>query len=218
MIDIIKELRKGKNDVELTSDLELNNVTFAYSNDDIVFEEANFINNKNGLTILKGHNGSGKTTIIKLLTNFVYPQVGEVICKTKGPIGYSSANGSDINSYIKCDCFLKDCIGDNTPNLLNESLKWLNLESCRDHRIIELSSGQRKMLSLYRAFTKSDHCLLLDEPLSFLDKSFQKTIIGIIEELKDKMTILMTSHTDKFDNISDCVFEIKDKKIIRMAN
>lgn len=212
---LIQDIRNAKQSSIQKSTLTFSfeNVDFEYENEESVFEKANFKFSNNGLFLFKGNNGTGKTTIFKLLTKFKKPNLGTVTCDTNGTIGYSSANGNDINAYIKCDTFLYDCLGDERRHLLTYALNCLNLQKCKDHRIIELSSGQRKKLSIFRAFTKSQYAMFFDEPLSFLDVTFQQTVLEQIEELKKTMSILIATHANKFNEIADVIYEIRDRKI-----
>lgn len=102
MENLIQSIRNQKHDSTslLTNRLGFEDVTFAYDDTQLVFKNANFDFSNNGLILFKGSNGSGKTTIIKLLTNFISSNSGKVICETNGSIiGYSSANGNDIFAY-----------------------------------------------------------------------------------------------------------------------
>ena len=215
MGDLIQNIRDIKHDGISRSTVKLGfeNVSFGYDDMEIIFENANFNFSNSGLILFKGSNGSGKTTIIKLLSSFKLPGSGTVVCDTNSVIGYSSANGSDINSYVKCDSFLSDCLGDLRDRYLLSVLDYLNLSQCKQHRILELSSGQRKKLSFFRTLTKSQYCMFFDEPLSFLDVSFQRIVIDQICKLKETMTILIATHTDKFDGMADCICEIENKSI-----
>lgn len=215
MIDLIQTIRNVKHNDILKSmvSFEFKNVTFGYKNEEIILENTNFKISNNGLTLLKGNNGTGKTTIFKLLTKFEQPRSGYVICTGNSIIGYSSAKGDDVNSYIKCNSFLSDCLGDLTTNYLSPVLDFLNLQKCKDQRMLELSSGQRKKLSIFRAFIKSQSCMFFDEPLSHLDISFQQIVVEQIIKMKETMNILIATHTDKFDSSASHIYEIKDKSI-----
>lgn len=220
MEDLIQNIRdlKDINSKSSKETLGFKNVTFGFDNKETIFENANFTFSNNGLVLFKGNNGTGKTTIFKLLSGFKEPKSGTVTCSNNNIIGYSSAKGDDINSYIKCDSFLFDCLGNLKSQYMSKVLDFLNLKNCRDHRIIELSTGQRKKLSIFRVFTKSHFCMFLDEPLSHLDINFQETVIQQIRVLKKTMSIVIATHTDRFDTISNCIYEINNKSINKIKN
>jgi len=220
MENLVQSIRNAKHNgiPKSTVTVGFENVTFEYEKNETVFESANFSFSNNGLVLFKGCNGTGKTTIFKLLTKFKNPKSGTVSCDDSSIIGYSSANGSDINSYIKCDSFLSDCLENWEEQYLSSVLDFLNLQKSKDHRMLELSSGQRKKLSIFRALTKSQYAIFLDEPLSFLDVSFQQTVVDNIKQLKETMSILIATHTDKFDDIADYIYEIQNKNINKLIN
>lgn len=217
MKNIICRIREGcsVNGGSLPIRLGFENLIFGYGKKDPLFNGADFDVRDKGIVLFKGDNGTGKTTILKLLVGFVSPQSGNVFCEADGAIGYSSANGSDVDPYVTCGDFMSDCLdGKNTLDL-SEVLKSLDIFGKEQCRGLELSSGQIKKLSVFRAFVKSRCCVFLDEPLSFLSSRFKNEVIELIKCLKETMRILVIDHSEEFDRDADQVYEIRDKQIFR---
>lgn len=64
----------------------------------------------------------------------------------------------------------------------------------RDHAIGELSGGQLQRTLLGRAIIGKPHVLVLDEPLSYIDKQFEEHLYGIIGEIAKSTTVILVSH------------------------
>jgi ABC-type multidrug transport system ATPase subunit len=203
----------GSGSLNLPVRLGFENITFGYGGEDSLFENVNFKFEGKGLVLFKGDNGIGKTTILKLLTGFVSPRTGKVVCEADGAVGYSSADGSDVNPYVTCDSFLSDCLCCGNAQDLKEVFNSLNLFGKEKYRGLELSSGQIKKLSVFRAIAKSRCCAFLDEPLSFLGYRFKNEIVELIKYLKVTMTILVIDHSKEFDKDANRIYEIRDKQI-----
>lgn len=159
---------------------------------------------------ISGPNGGGKTTLLKLMLKLLKPREGKVSYFTpdgkpaKGlAIGYLPQKSAiDLRFPITVrQMVLSGLItgwGLKMPSDSAEKLRkvtgLLGLESYIDSHIGALSGGQLQRALLARAIISEPELVVLDEPLSYVDKHFENQIYSIVEELAHKSTIILVSH------------------------
>lgn len=74
---------------------------------------------------------------------------------------------------------------------------------------VNLSGGQKQLVSLARCLYQQPQLLLLDEPTAAMDHQTERFVIGLLERLKMETTTLIISHKDNLINIADHVYEIR---------
>ncbi|MBV5315244.1 MAG: ATP-binding cassette domain-containing protein [Prolixibacteraceae bacterium] len=202
---LIADIRteKGYNQVS-SFDFSFENISFKYDSDTKIFEDASFRLEKGKSTALIGVNGSGKTTILKILSGF--EESSENMHVNGHVIGFSSAEGLDVNPYLTCKKFISICLEDLVEKYLLSVLKVLHLESVYKSKIITLSSGQRKKLSIFKAFVTGKDIVFLDEPSAHLDIETRDQIIEIILGLKKSIPIILITHSKEI--LTSCVDNI----------
>lgn len=177
-----------------------------------------------GLFILKGANGSGKTTLMNIIGGVFRPDLikkeNEDSCfkiseKFKNKITYFKhplffLNGTIEENILLGKTYPKDLIIDLTKLFILPSLnKEIKLDP------INLSSGEQQKISLIRAFLQEGKVLVLDEPTANLEKEAIESLYLYINKLKRDKLIIIISHDEVFDEISDSIFRIKENLIIK---
>jgi ABC-type branched-subunit amino acid transport system ATPase component len=103
--------------------------------------------------------------------------------------------------------------------LLNEAFEKLpnKLDTTVGPAGINLSGGQRQLISIARALYKDGEVFLFDEPTSALDYDYQKVLKRVINYLKsnNKTIIIITHDLDLFKEFSDSIYKIEHSKIIK---
>ncbi len=181
----------------------------ALSNISIVFRE--------GLTIILGGTGSGKTTLIRSLLGlipWIYPArikgrisvLGlnplreEDASKLSVMIGYASQNPSYTFTQILVREELESrqlFLEENKVKIRIDSrdaLYMLGLEELEDSYVDELSGGEQRRLAIARAIIGPPPLIVLDEPLADLDESIIREFNGIVEELLRYSSIIIADH------------------------
>lgn len=199
--------------LEFSNDIEFKNVKFSYNNiKDLTYD---FKIKENSFVMIKGQNGSGKSTICKLLTKILTDYQGEILIGGKNIKDYSSSEIRKIVAYsnqftklfkdtIKNNIILDNDISDEKFSSiakicdLESVLK--NKESRYNTYIYEnspnLSGGEVQKIILARTLLQDKRIIILDETLSAVNHSDEIAIINNMKKyLKDK-TIIYITHKD----------------------
>ncbi|HFH7912176.1 TPA: ATP-binding cassette domain-containing protein [Streptococcus agalactiae] len=211
------DLRK----INKINQIELKNISYSYDGNKNVLSNINIKFDHNGLYIIKGGNGRGKSTLLKLLCGLYFDYTGEIRVNGLNISSYSLLEYrarigvvfQDFNRYetsVKANIALNkmnetDCVF-KIKKLLNS--KGIKIKDINPNTILgnwfggkELSGGEWQKIAFLRSLYNENDILIADEPTSNLDfQSKQKLVEFFIEESKKKIIILAT-HDDIFDTI-----------------
>ena len=153
-----------------------------------------------------GPNGGGKTTMVKVLLGLLTPYKGKV-SQPSGPIriGYlPQAAQIDrsfpitvqevVESGLQGRPFWRPGPGKAQKKQIAQILHETGLSAYAHRAIGELSGGQLQRTLLGRALIKEPDLLVLDEPNTYVDKTFEGELYHWLQELNKKMAILLVSH------------------------
>jgi zinc transport system ATP-binding protein len=158
-----------------------------------------------------GPNGAGKTTLLKVILGIIKPDTGKISILGHSPvdsrkyIGYVPQHSQfDINFPINVrDVVLMGRYSkrglarkyDKTDlQLAEEALKKVGMLSFSDKQIGRLSGGEQQRVFIARALVSDPRILLLDEPTASVDAASQTDFYDLLEELKQRITIILVSH------------------------
>lgn len=183
--------------------LELQNISAGYD-DKMVLNQVNLSIKKNDFVGIIGPNGGGKTTLLKVLLELIHPQKGQLIKKPGIRIGYlPQVNTIDKRFPISVkDVILSGRQSDkwwqrsskNENKEVDQLLSFVGMDSHKKTAIGELSGGQMQRVFLCRALISQPQVLILDEPNTYVDKTFEENLYNMLAELNKKMAILLVSH------------------------
>lgn len=154
---------------------------------------------------LLGPNGAGKTTLIKCLTGILSYETGEIsfqdqpIERYKKQIGYLSQY-TDFKPWMTCReslLFFGKLSGIKKELLqkrISETLIEVGLQDKQDVPVEQLSGGMKQRLGIAQAILHEPQFLILDEPVASLDPIGRNEIRKLIGRLKQRMTILLSTH------------------------
>ena len=181
-----------------------------------------------------GLNGAGKTTTIKMMSGLTRPTSGVIkvfdydiykdINKIKSIIGVSPQESAIANNLtvkenieLMASLYFKDKvkIKDNTERVINN----LGLENYINRRAKTLSGGYKRRLSIAMALVTNPRILFLDEPTLGLDVINRHELWNVINNLKGKVTIILTSHyMEEISALVDDIAIMKNGKILMINN
>ena len=191
--------------------IRLSNVTVSYEpRRPEALTDINLTIDRGDFLAISGSNGGGKTTLLRVILKLLKPTSGAVQyfdtdgCPTKHlRIGYLPQKSNidtrfpiTVREVILSGLYHKlfNRPGSEEYARLDEIVALTNTGEFLSQSIGELSGGQLQRTLLARAIISKPEVLILDEPLSYVDKRFEQQIYGMVEELAKTTTIILVSH------------------------
>ena len=183
------------------------------------------------LFALLGTNGAGKTTTIKMLSTLVLPTEGEIkingldIIKERQKIK-EILNVSPQETAIAPNLSVKENLEfmagiyqiPSKQEKISELIKLFKLENVLKQKAKTLSGGWQRKVSIAIALINEPKILFLDEPTLGLDVIARKELWKVIENLKGKITIILTTHyMEEAESLSDRIGIMSNGKLIEIG-
>jgi ABC-2 type transport system ATP-binding protein len=181
-----------------------------------------------------GPNGAGKTTTIRMLVGLSRPSKGMIeIAGEKVVFGESTINHffgylpeqpsfypwMTGKEYLN---FIADSFGipkSEKEEKINGLLKLVDLNDAKNKRVGTYSNGMKQRLGIAQAIINDPKVLIMDEPVSALDPIGRREVLDIIENLKKRMTILLSTHIlSDVDRICDDVAILNKGKLVMISS
>lgn len=206
--------------------IELENVTKKYG-DFTAIDNMSFKINKGEIVGFLGKNGAGKTTTLKMITGLINPTEGKILIngekinnKSKKIIGFMPENtplyqDMTVSEFINYVGELKKMKKTERAEEVNRLIKELGLQDVKDKLIKNISRGYKQRVSMAGALIGNPEIIIMDEPTIGLDPKQVVEIRNLIKSLKDKHTVLFSSHIlSEVDQICEKVIIIDKGKLI----
>jgi ATP-binding cassette, subfamily B, bacterial MsbA len=222
----------------ISGDIHFKNVSFSYNDEKSSLKNINLKISKGETIALVGSTGSGKTTMVNLLTRFYNPSSGKISINGKDIVSYDLESYRSNFSYVDQNVRLfNDTISGNiafgqkesmSTDLIRNAAKVSNsiefiekLDKKFDSDIgedgVTLSGGQRQRLSIARAIAKDSPILILDEATSALDSATEKLVQSAINKMQQDRTTIIIAHRLTTIQNADRIIVLKNGEIIEQG-
>ncbi|MCR5692033.1 MAG: ABC transporter ATP-binding protein [Eubacterium sp.] len=205
--------------------IRVNELYKGYEEDKYIVKNVSFQVEQGSIHGLIGHNGSGKTTIIKCLTGIYPPDRGQILIdgkevydnpEAKNQVGYVADSNQMFGNYT-VDRMVK-MYEKVFPNFDITDFHALNriFQVPMRNRIAHLSKGQQMRISFMLNLARRPKVLILDEPTSGLDANAKKDLLDcLVNAVENRdMTVLISSHhLNELEKICDKVTMIRNGEI-----
>lgn len=189
--------------------LSLCNVSFSRE-EKTILSDVNFTADRGDFIAITGPNGGGKTTLLRLILGLLSPTGGKVVYYDEdGSPAASTPRFGYLPQKNSVDSHFPITVGEvvdsgliGVRNMSREEkrlraaevLDMIEMTDLADRPIGRLSGGQLQRTLFGRSIASRPRILVLDEPLSYLDKTFEAHLYRIIADLAPYTTILLVSH------------------------
>ena len=193
--------------------LNVNNLSKSFDNN-CLFENIDFEIKRGERVALIGNNGTGKTTILKLINGITAPDAGTITLGTNVNIGYYDQEHNILNPDNTLFDELQNAYPDlNNTRIRNTLAAFLFTGDDVFKLIRDLSGGERGRVSLAKLMLSNANFLILDEPTNHLDIVSKEILENALNSYTG--TILYVSHDRYFINTTATrILELNNKKII----
>jgi len=206
--------------------IRFKNVSFSY-NSLPVLEDVNFHIHQGDFSVLVGPNGSGKTTILKLLLNLERPDSGRISLFEGVPgfkpdrigyvpqhAGYDPAFPISVKEVIRMGRLksLSRKFKTEDEAAVNDAMNRSEISDLAERPYQSLSGGQRRRVLVARALATQPMLLILDEPTANMDAESEERLFSTLGSLKSDTTILIVTHDQSFvSSLTDVVLCVGER-------
>lgn len=156
-------------------------------------------------------NGSGKSTMLRIIAGHESPDSGRIVARNGLKIGYLEQKPDYAPELTVAEAALHRADGEETRRRLTSLLTRMGITDT-DARIGTLSGGQRKRIALAEVLVHDPDLLILDEPTNHLDVQVIEWLEGYLK--RSRTALLMVTHDRYFlDRVCNRIFELADRTI-----
>jgi len=179
---------------------------------------------------LLGHNGAGKTTIMKMLSGFLEPSAGRILVDgldvadqpeaVQAMLGYLPENvplypEMTVVDYLEYAAELRGVANAQRADAVRYAVASTDLGDKAFSRIDTLSRGYRQRVGVAQALLHKPSLLILDEPTSGLDPGQTQHMRDLIRSLADRATVILSTHImQEVSAICDRVMILRDGRLV----
>lgn len=238
IFEVVEDYEKEKfGDDELenfSGEVTFKNVNYSYNNGVQVLKNVNLQFEKGKMTAIVGKSGSGKTTILNLISklydvadnsiffddkdinslteNSIRSNIGEI---SQSPYIFNTSIRQNL-LFAKSDASEEEIIDALKKAQIYDDI--MKMQDGLDTEIgengVKISGGQRQRLAISRLLLKDNKVIVFDEATSALDNESQSKIVDLLEKLKEDKTVIIVAHRLSTIINSDKIYMIDDGNVI----
>ena len=218
-------------------EVDLNSVRFGYVPERTILHNLNLCAEKGSLTAIVGHTGAGKTTIINLLMRFYDPQSGTICIDGRDIAHVTRASLRRAYAMVLQDTWLfygtvYDNIAYGSETATMDDVV-AAAKAAKIHRFItqlpdgyntilnedgvNISQGQKQLMTIARAMLLDAHMLILDEATSNVDTRTEQQIQGAMRKLMQNKTCFVIAHRLSTIQNADNILVMRDGDVVEQG-
>ena len=228
-----KKLNKEK----VKGNIEFKNIFFGYDDDKTIIKNFSAKAKAGSKIAIVGPTGAGKTTMVNLLMKFYDIDKGDILIDNVSIKDLTRENVHDLFTMVLQDTWvftgtIKENIKYNNENISDEEIE----EACKvvglDHfiktlpkgydtvlnEVESLSSGQKQLLTIARAYLSDKPFLILDEATSSVDTRTEELVQNAMDKLSKGKTSFIIAHRLSTIKNADLILVMKDGNIVEQGN
>ncbi|XKE90536.1 ABC transporter ATP-binding protein [Thalassospira australica] len=217
--------------------LAMQDAHFQTAEGSILLKEVSVTFRAHSLTAIVGHNGSGKSTALKMLAGLNKPSGGRITLYGEDIASFDTRGSAKNVAYLAqdpgdgADYTVEELVAlgrypwhgpfgrlkDHDKRAIERAIALTGLEPLRQRAVCTLSGGERQRAWIAVTLAQQAPCLLLDEPISALDLAHQYEILLLLEELskQDGLCIIAVLHDINLAaRFADQIVALKDGHLI----
>ena len=202
--------------------ISISNVQMSTADGKSLFNIDSFNTDKNGLILVRGENGCGKTTLLNVLSGIFdsthmklegnsHISVAKELCEDMAYLFYPDFL---VKGTVKENVLCGRNIPEDNYRLMETILELPDAKKEVVLRPENLSLGEKQKIYLSRILVENKKCILFDEPGSNLDEKTEESLIQYLGQLKNDSLIIVISHNSKYDRIADKIYNISNGSML----
>jgi ATP-binding cassette subfamily B protein len=233
----VRDIPGARRAPKLKGRINFDHVSFSYGGDKQVLKDVSLTIEAGQVAAIVGPSGTGKTTLVSLISRFYDPIAGLVGIDGTDVRRYRLKSVRDQISFVLQDTLLfRATIWENIaygrpdalPKAIRRAAELANAhefikempdgyDTMVGERGVTLSGGQRQRIAIARAIIRDTPILILDEPTSGLDAASEQSVIGALDTLMKGRTSVVIAHHLNSIRHADIIFVIKDAELVEQG-
>ncbi|WP_338212225.1 energy-coupling factor ABC transporter ATP-binding protein [Lactobacillus juensis] len=221
--------------------IKIKNVSFSYPESDApAIDNISFNVKRGSWTSIIGHNGSGKSTIIRLINGLLVPDesgspsievdgiklTDDTVWEVRDRVGIVFQNpdnqfvGATVADDVAFGLENRGIPHSEMVKIVPEAIKAVGMSEYANSEPANLSGGQKQRVAIAGILAIKPKIIVLDEATSMLDPEGRNQILSIVQDMKDKYDLTVISITHDIDeaNMADQVLVMNDGKLITQGS